>query len=141
VRVDEAVRTRVPLTTAYDPLLAKVMVHAGDRPAAVARLRRALDEMLVGGLQTDLGFDRWLVDQPGFVSGDYDTGFITAEWGEGPNLTAEETALVALAAEQARASTGAGARPLRTPAPRTGSSLRPGDSAWARLGRQDGLRR
>ncbi len=56
-----------PLTAEYDPLLAKLMVHAEDRPAAVARLRRALDETLVGGLQTDLGFHRWLVDQPGFV--------------------------------------------------------------------------
>ena len=50
-------------TAEYDLLLAKLMVHAHDRPAAVARLRRALDETLVGGLQTDLGF-HWLVDHP-----------------------------------------------------------------------------
>ena len=81
VRVDEAVRLGVPLTPEYDPLLAKVMTHAADRPAAVARLRRALDEMLGGGLQTDLGFHRWLVDHPDFLAGDYDTGFVAGRVG------------------------------------------------------------
>ena len=68
IRVDTRVAEGTPLTAEYDPLLAKLMVHAHDRPAAVARLRRALDETLVGGLQTDLGFHRWLVDQPEFVA-------------------------------------------------------------------------
>ena len=49
VRVDHAVVEGGPLTAEYDPLLAKLMVHAHDRPAAVGRLRRALDETLVGG--------------------------------------------------------------------------------------------
>ena len=73
-----------PLTAEYDPLLAKLMVHAHDRPAAVARLRRALDETLVGGLQTDLGFHRWLVDHPGFVRGEYHTGLIADDWPDAP---------------------------------------------------------
>ena len=40
-----------------------------DRPAAIARLRRALDETLIGGVQTDHGFLRWLVDEPGLRRG------------------------------------------------------------------------
>ena len=140
VRVDEAVRPGLPLTAEYDPLLAKVMTHAPDRPAALARLRRALDEMLVGGLQTDLGFHRWLVDHPGFASGGYDTGFVATHWGNGPTLTPEEAALAALAAQQARLSDEApkGPMPRRSGGP---AGSRPGESAWARLGREEGLRR
>jgi acetyl/propionyl-CoA carboxylase alpha subunit len=150
VRVDEAVRVGQPLTPEYDPLLGKVMVHAAARAGAVARLRRALDELLVGGLQTDLGFHRWLVDQPGFASGSYDTGFVSVHWGEGPALGADEAALAALAARQARLSDEAAEG--RTPSLTGGASAsrlssghasarRPGDSAWARLGREEGLRR
>ncbi len=84
VRVDAAVKPGLPLTPEYDPLLAKLMVHAADRPTAVSRLRRALDETVVGGLQTDLGFHRWLVDEPSFASGVYDTGLVGDRWGAGP---------------------------------------------------------
>ncbi|HEX7068245.1 MAG TPA: biotin carboxylase N-terminal domain-containing protein, partial [Candidatus Limnocylindria bacterium] len=98
VRVDAAVKPGLQLTPEYDPLLAKVMVHAADRPAAVARLRRALDETVVGGLQTDLGFHRWLVDQPEFVAGDYHTGFVAERWGDGPALPDRDAALAAFAA-------------------------------------------
>ena len=141
VRVDEAVRPGLPLTPEYDPLLAKVMSQGPDRPAAVARLRRALDDMLVGGLQTDLGFHRWLVDHPGFAAGTYDTGFVAAEWSEGPALSVEEAALAGLAARQARLGHEASAGPGPRVPPRASASFRPGDSAWARLGRDEGLRR
>jgi len=143
IRVDEAVRPGLPLTPEYDPLLAKVMVHAPDRPAAVARLRRALDEMLAGGLQTDLGFHRWLVDHRGFASGIYDTGFVATEWREGPALTPEEAALAGLASREARLDEASVRRMEGRVAGATGSagSRRPGDSAWARLGREEGLRR
>ena len=143
VRVDEAVRPGLPLTPEYDPLLAKVMVHAPDRPAAVARLRRALDEMLAGGLQTDLGFHRWLVDHRGFASGIYDTGFVATEWGEGPALSPEEAALAGLAAREARLDE-ALVGPVQGRVARAAGnagSRRPGDSAWARLGREEGLQR
>src|SRR6185503_6792767 len=76
LRVDAGVAADTALPTEYDPLLAKLMVHAEDRPAAVARLRRALAETVVGGLQTDLSFLHWLVDDPGFTTGAYDTGLI-----------------------------------------------------------------
>ena len=56
------------------PVLARLglplMVHAEDRPAAVDRLRRALDETAIGGVQTDAGFLRWLVDHPEVRAGD-----------------------------------------------------------------------
>ena len=109
------------------------MVHAADRPAAVNRLRRALDEMVVGGLQTDLGFHRWLVEEPSFVSGDYDTGLIGEGWGTGPQIGAEEAGLAAFAATQGRASREAQA------AARGGPRVSEGESAWARLARREAV--
>jgi acetyl/propionyl-CoA carboxylase alpha subunit len=135
VRVDAAVKPGLELTPEYDPLLAKVMVHAADRPGMVGRLRRALDEMLVGGLQTDLGFHRWLVDQPEFVDGGYDTGLIAARWGEhGPALSEQERGLAALAAAEGRVA--AGSLPAQRP-----PAMPPAGSPWARLAREEGLRR
>ncbi len=102
IRVDAGVAADMPLPVEYDPLLAKLMVHAENRPAAVARLRRALDETAIGGVQTDLSFMRWLVDQPAFLTGAYDTGFIEDEWRDGPALTDEERSLAAEVARRAR---------------------------------------
>ncbi len=102
VRVDAGIEADTDLRPEYDPLLAKLMVHAADRPSAIRRLGRALDETLVGGLQTDAGFLRWLVDEPGFAAGDYDTGLIADRWAAGPPLSDTDRGLVALAAAEAR---------------------------------------
>jgi acetyl/propionyl-CoA carboxylase alpha subunit len=120
VRVDAGVERDSRLPSEYDPLLAKVLVHAADRPAAIARLRRALDETVIGGVQTDLSFLRWLVEEPSFVAGAYDTGLIADRWGDGPILAevdADAAANLAAAArrrsERDRSTTLAGAAPER----------------------------
>ena len=131
VRIDAGVEADTELPAEYDPLLAKLLVHAPDRDAAVARLRRALDETLIGGVQTDAGFHRWLVDHAAFRAGRYDTSFIPAEWGSGPELSAEDRVLAATAAVEARRTT-----PARTPAAATSDD----GSAWGRLARREALR-
>ncbi|HEX2193976.1 MAG TPA: hypothetical protein VHK63_03330, partial [Candidatus Limnocylindria bacterium] len=135
VRVDHAVRAGMPLPPEYDPLLAKLMVHAVDRPAMVARLRRALDETLVGGVQTDLGFHRWLVDQRAFASGEYDTDLVPVHWGSGPDVTPEQARLAAAAAAGARDEQVTQAASPR-PAPAAGQHSR-----WSVAARQEALRR
>ena len=130
VRVDAGIEADTDLRPEYDPLLAKLMVHADDRPSAIDRLRRALDETQIGGLQTDAGFLRWLVDDAAFVAGDYDTGLIADRWGNGPSLTDEDRALSAVAATTARR---ASARSGWAAVPERGS-------AWGELGRREGLR-
>jgi acetyl/propionyl-CoA carboxylase alpha subunit len=102
VRVDAGVGAATPLPVEYDPLLAKLLVHAADRPAALARLRRALDETVVGGVATGLSFLRWLVDEPGFATGAYDTGLVAERWAGGPELDDGARSLAALAAMRAR---------------------------------------
>lgn len=67
VRVDAGVEEGSTVSEHYDPLVAKLLVVAQDRPHALARMRRALDELEVGGIQTTLPFDRWLLLQPDFA--------------------------------------------------------------------------
>jgi acetyl/propionyl-CoA carboxylase alpha subunit len=131
VRVDAGVEEGTALPVAYDPLLAKLLVHAADRPAAIARLRRALDETLIGGVQTDAGFLRWLVDDEAFASGLYDTGLIGQRWGDGPAPDASTVALAATVAHAARAV--APDREPRTPAA-------DGGRAWTDAARREALR-
>ena len=131
VRVDTATEAWTDLRTEYDPLLAKLMVHAAERPSAVARLRRALDETLIGGLQTDAGFLCWLVDAEAFVGGAYDTGLIAEHWGSGPPLSPDDEQLAAVVAVEARRSSSAGWAAAPAGQPR---------SAWGDRARREALR-
>ncbi len=60
----------------YDPMISKLVVWGEDRARAVARMRRALDEYTVRGIETNLAFHRRCFRHDAFVAGDYDTGFI-----------------------------------------------------------------
>ncbi|MDQ5840257.1 MAG: hypothetical protein M3537_03725 [Chloroflexota bacterium] len=136
VRVDAGMEADLELPTEYDPLLAKLMIHALDRPAAVARLRRALDETRIGGVSTTLGFHRWLVDQPAFIGGKYDTGLVPDLWADGPGLSDGEVQMAATAVAGARA-TGVTRRPPG--APSISGAAPHGDRPWARLAREEAV--
>ncbi|MEZ5378436.1 MAG: biotin carboxylase N-terminal domain-containing protein [Acidimicrobiales bacterium] len=60
----------------YDAMVAKLIVDGADRATALARLRRCLDGLIVGGLVTNAGFHRWLIDQPPVVDGRVTTRFL-----------------------------------------------------------------
>ena len=76
VRVDGYVYEGWNVPLEYDPLLAKLICWGSDRDEALARLRRALDEYLIGGIQTNLSFFRRLLERPEFVRGELDTELI-----------------------------------------------------------------
>src|SRR5205814_1939926 len=66
VRVDTHIYEGYVVPPNYDSLLAKLIVHAEDRLSAIRRLRRALGEFVVEGIQTNLDFHRRLIDHPDF---------------------------------------------------------------------------
>jgi acetyl/propionyl-CoA carboxylase alpha subunit len=80
VRVDTAIEPGVRVPAEYDNLIAKIMVHAADRPEAIARLRRALDETVVTGIQTTLPFHREVARDPAFLAADLSTGWVNDHW-------------------------------------------------------------
>ncbi|MEI7520914.1 MAG: acetyl-CoA carboxylase biotin carboxylase subunit [Thermoleophilia bacterium] len=76
VRVDTYCRSKGYVPPYYDSLLAKLCVWAPDRPRAVARMRRALDESVVTGLPTTLPLLREIARDELFATGSYTTGFL-----------------------------------------------------------------
>jgi 3-methylcrotonyl-CoA carboxylase alpha subunit len=76
VRIDAGVRQGDRISPHYDPMIAKITVHAADRAEALRSMTIALEGTEVAGTVTNVGFLRRLVEHPGFVSGDLDTGII-----------------------------------------------------------------
>jgi acetyl-CoA carboxylase biotin carboxylase subunit len=76
VRVDTHIYSAYRVPPNYDSLLAKLIVRADNRPAAVARLRRALSEFVVEGTKTNIPFFQRLIEHPDFIAGRLDTHLI-----------------------------------------------------------------
>jgi len=76
VRVDTHIYQQYVVPPFYDSLLAKLIIHAENRPAALARTRRALAEFVVEGCKTNLDFHRRLLANADFVAGRLDTHLI-----------------------------------------------------------------
>ncbi len=76
VRNDSGCYEGAEIPVHYDPMISKLVVWGEDRAQAVARMRRALDEYHVGGIETNLPFHRRCLRHPAFIAGEYDTGFI-----------------------------------------------------------------
>ncbi len=94
IRNDSGCYEGAEIPVHYDPMISKLVVWGEDRAAAVARMRRALDEYAVRGIETNLAFHRRCFRHPKFIAGEYDTGFIgrnakeLAPIAEGDELTA-----------------------------------------------------
>ncbi len=76
VRVDSALYTGYRIPSEYDSMIAKVIVHAPDREAALRKMSSALDEMVILGVETNLDFQYQIIKNPVFAEGKADTGFI-----------------------------------------------------------------
>ena len=76
VRVDSAMYTGYSIPPFYDSMVAKLIVHADTREEAVSRMKRALDEFIIEGVETTIPFHARLMDHDVFKSGDFDTKFL-----------------------------------------------------------------
>ena len=76
VRMDTMLYSGYTVPPYYDSLLGKLIVHAEDRPAAIARMRRALNELRVEGVHTTRALHLRLMDEPRFEMAQFDTNFL-----------------------------------------------------------------
>ncbi|HEU0029001.1 MAG TPA: acetyl-CoA carboxylase biotin carboxylase subunit [Kofleriaceae bacterium] len=76
VRNDSGCYEGAEIPVHYDPMISKLVVWGDDRGKAIGRMRRALDEYQVRGIETNLPFHRRCLRHAAFIEGDYDTGFI-----------------------------------------------------------------
>ncbi|MEV7569945.1 biotin carboxylase N-terminal domain-containing protein [Streptomyces tanashiensis] len=76
VRTDSGLSEGTEVSSLYDPMLSKVIVHAADRPTALRKLRAALADLVTLGVPTNAGFLRRLLAHPDVVKGTLDTGLV-----------------------------------------------------------------
>jgi acetyl-CoA carboxylase biotin carboxylase subunit len=160
VRWDGGVETGTTVGLHYDPMLAKLIVWGEDRPQAIARMRRALLELLIDGVETSRDFHLRVMEDEEFLRGDVDIAWLERRLdslvtGSPPERMVRAAAIAAaLLAErdrQVRRSGSARAVPQHAPGrgaqdppaagtpevPVTGNGT---GSAWSRAARLDGLR-
>jgi acetyl-CoA carboxylase biotin carboxylase subunit len=121
----------------YDPMLSKLIAYAPTRELAIARLLRAIDEYVIGGIRSNLGLFRRILNDAGFRSADIDTSYLDRLLANGHAATPVEAqgmnrediaALAAAIFEQNRGA--APSAPIQQAA----------SSAWKSTARREGLR-
>ncbi|HYW49746.1 MAG TPA: acetyl-CoA carboxylase biotin carboxylase subunit, partial [Gemmatimonadaceae bacterium] len=139
VRWDGGIEVGSDVGLFYDPMLAKLIVHASTREAAIDRMHRALLELEIEGLETSREFHLRMMEDDEFRRGD-----ITIQWLEAklPRLSAmmppaaDVRAAVIAAAVMAERDRNA----VRPPSPATTVTGLPAASAWQRAARSEGMR-
>ena len=84
VRIDSAAYEQYRVLPYYDSMVAKLIVQADSRPAAIMRMRRALEEYIVEGIKTNIPFHKKLLMYEPFVQGRYDTRLVEKLLAETP---------------------------------------------------------
>ncbi len=138
VRFDSSLYAGLEVGVHYDSMLAKLVVHAPDRSSAIERMRRALEELKITGVATNVAFLRCLIESDLFRSGRFHTKSVEQRLPELLSVPDEklQNKLAVVAAvihqqmERGRAQEGA---------ERIADTI--GQSAWAELGRSAGLSR
>lgn len=77
IRIDSAVYQGYTITPYYDSMISKLIAHGADRDEAIRKMRWALSEFIVDGVDTNIDFQLEIIKQPEFLGGDYDNGFLT----------------------------------------------------------------
>jgi acetyl-CoA carboxylase biotin carboxylase subunit len=136
VRLDSALFLGLEVTPYYDSMLAKLVVHAADRPQAIARAERALRELRIVGVATSLPAALRALQAEEFKKGDYDTG-ILERVKKGPSPERVQLAMLAAAAARFLGAERAGAAAAAAHGD-GGAATTP---RWGMVGRTERLRR
>ena len=80
VRVDTAVYNNYRIPPNYDSMILKLIVRGKDRPSAIAKMRSALGELVIEGINTNLDFQYDIINNKDFEEGNVDTDFIPSHF-------------------------------------------------------------
>ncbi len=81
VRIDTAVYTGYKIPPVYDSMIAKIIVYSKTREEAIAKMKVALEECVIDGVDTNIDFLYQILENENFISGNFDTSFIKTEFG------------------------------------------------------------
>jgi acetyl-CoA carboxylase biotin carboxylase subunit len=76
IRVDTAVYEGYEIPPYYDSMIAKVIVHGKNRKEAIAKMRRALYEFIIDGIDTNIEFQNRILNHKDYIAGEFDTSFL-----------------------------------------------------------------
>jgi acetyl-CoA carboxylase biotin carboxylase subunit len=76
IRVESHVYDGYRVPPNYDSMIGKVIAHGENRQVAIARMRMALDEMVLNGIQTNIPLHKWLLLDPGFIKGGFNIHYL-----------------------------------------------------------------
>jgi acetyl-CoA carboxylase biotin carboxylase subunit len=76
IRVDTHTYAQYNIPPYYDSLVAKLIAFGSNRAEAITRIKRSLNEFVIEGIKTTIPFHRKLVENPDFIKGEFDTGFL-----------------------------------------------------------------
>lgn len=77
VRVDDGVEEGMTIPIFYDPMIGKLITYGNNRQEAIDKMVRAIDEFQISGIQTTLSFGKFVMQHPAFISGNFDTRFVS----------------------------------------------------------------
>jgi acetyl-CoA carboxylase biotin carboxylase subunit len=140
VREDSGVYQGWTVPLDYDPMLSKLIVYAADRPTAIVRMKRALDEYFVGGIKTNLQLFRRILEHPDFVAGRIDTGFLDRLLSTKSGRAAGTEEMAEIAAISAALFAAMSQKTAQNSNSAAGSGNQSGASAWKRTARSEGVR-
>ncbi len=76
IRIDSHVYDGYRVPPNYDSLIAKIIAHGENRDIAIARMRVALDELVLDGIRTNVPMHQWLLRDPGFIRGGFNIHYL-----------------------------------------------------------------
>lgn len=96
VRVDDGFEQGMEIPIYYDPMIAKLITYGKSREEAIERMVRAIDEYRITGIETTLGFGKFVMQHDAFKSGKFDTHFVSKYFNAGSlKIENDEEALIA----------------------------------------------
>ena len=76
IRVDSHIYDGYKVPPNYDSMIGKIIAHGEDRATAIARMRIALDELVLNGIKTNIPLHKWLLLDPGFIKGGFNIHYL-----------------------------------------------------------------
>ena len=134
IREDAAIYAGYVVPLDYDPMLSKLIAYGATREAAIARMLAALDQYVIGGIRTNVGLFRRILEDEGFRTAAIDTGYLERLLADGPATTSRESEVPLEIAALAAACLAS------APKARVSVSGPVAESPWAVAGRREALR-
>jgi len=141
IREDSGIYEGWTVPIDYDPMLSKLIAYAPTREQAIRRMRRALDEYFIGGIASNLGLFRKILDDEDFIAARIDTGYLdrllssrVPEKSVGNGAASEKIAAIAAALMEFKSNG------KLTDANGLNRSTESGEGKWKRIARREALR-